>query len=111
MYHISCWPVGFNAGKLADALFKEFGPGTEYEAARNQSGYPIKGPWTNHSLKIFIANREAGTKPAADPTSGDPDGLCKSTVVVSLLSGKDGLLEAVKECVKTTQVRKVLVPW
>ena len=82
-----------------------------YEDARTQSGTPIKGPWTNHSLKIFIANREAGTKPEADANSVDPDGLCKSIVVVSLLSGKDSLLEAVKECVKTTQVRNVSVPY
>lgn len=97
--------TGFDAGKLSDALFKEFGPDTPYENARTQSGSPINGPWTNHNLKIFIANREAETKPAADPTSADPDGLCKAIIVVALLGGKDGLLDSVRDCVKSTQVR------
>lgn len=75
-----------------------------YEEARKMTGSPIKGPWTNHNIKIFIAKREKGESPAADPSSADPDGLCKAIVVVGLLSGKPELLDAVEKCVKTTQV-------
>ena len=64
----------------------------------------MKGPWTNHNIKIFLANREKGHTPAADPSGSDPDGLCKAIVVIGLLSGKPELLDAVENCVKTTQV-------
>lgn len=94
---------GFDAAKQADAVYKEFGPGTIYEKVRQQSGQPKNGPWTNHSLKIFIANREEGRKPDADTTSQDPDGLCKAVVVIALFSGKGDLLNKVAECVATTQ--------
>ena len=60
---------------------------------------------------MFLANREKGAKPEADPSSADPDGLCKAIVVVGLLSGKPGLLDAVEQCVKTTQVRKEIGDW
>ena len=96
--------TGFDADKLADAIFTHFGPGTVYEDARKQTSKPIKGPWTNHNIKIFLANREKGASPAADPSSSDPDGLCKAIVVIGLLSGKPELLDAVEKCVKTTQV-------
>ncbi|XP_064384497.1 crystallin J1C-like [Halichondria panicea] len=93
----------FEAGRLADALYKECGPGTIYEKVRQESGQPKKGPWTNHNLKIFIANREEGRKPEADPTSQDPDGLCKAIVVIASLSGTASVLDKVGECVGTTQ--------
>ncbi len=99
----SCVGV-FEAGRLADALYKECGPGTIYEKVRQESGQPKKGPWTNHNLKIFIANREEGRKPEADPTSQDPDGLCKAIVVIASLSGTASVLDKVGECVGTTQV-------
>ena len=97
-------PPGFDAAKQADALYKEFGPGTIYEKVRQQSGQPKDGPWTNHNLKIFIANREEDRKPEADPTSQDPDGLCKSVVVISQFSGQGNVLDKVAECVGITQV-------
>ena len=97
-------PPGFDAAKQADALYKEFGPGTIYEKVRQQSGQPKDGPWTNHSIKIFIANREEGRKPEADPTSKDPDGLCKSVVVIGQYSGQSNVLDKVAECVGVTQV-------
>ena len=96
--------TGFDADKLADAIFTHFGPGTVYEDARKQTSKPINGPWTNHNIKIFLANREKGASPAADQSSKDPDGLCKAVVVIGLLSGKPELLDAVEKCVKTTQV-------
>lgn len=98
--------LGFDeTGKtLADALFKFFGPGTEYEKARTQSKYPLNGPYTNHCIKILVANRENETEPAADPSSKDPDGLCKAVAVIALLSGKESLVKAVKACVNTAQV-------
>ena len=96
--------AGFDASKLADAIFTHFGPGTPYEDARKSTERPVKGPWTNHNIKIFLANREKGATPAADPSSADPDGLCKAIVVIGLLSGKPELLDAVEGCVKTTQV-------
>lgn len=46
--------VAVSTEDMADKLFKHFGPGTEYEKARLQSGYPIKGPWTNHNLKVLL---------------------------------------------------------
>ena len=94
----------FDAARLADALYKECGPGTIYEKTRHQSGQPKKGPWTNHNLKIFIANREDDRQPEADPTSKDPDGLCKAVVVIASLSGTASVLDKVGECVGTTQV-------
>lgn len=105
--------TGFDADKLADAIFTHFGPGTVYEDARKQTSKPINGPWTNHNIKIFLANREKGASPAADTSSKDPDGLCKAIVVIGLLSGKPELLDAVEKCVKTTQVRvyRVLTEW
>ena len=105
---IFCDLTGFDADKLADAIFAHFGPGTIYEEARKQTSRPVKGPWTNHNIKIFLANREKGASPAADPSGGDPDGLCKSIVVIGLLSGKPELLDAVEKCVKTTQVGVVI---
>ena len=54
---------------MADTLFKFFGPNTIYEDARKQTTKPIQGPWTNHNLKTFIANRENGVEPAADADS------------------------------------------
>ena len=92
---------------MADAIFKHFGPGTIFEQARLSTEKPVKGPWTNHNIKIFLANREKGATPAADPSSADPDGLCKAVVVVGLLSGKAELLDTVEKCVKTTQVSRV----
>jgi len=41
---------------MADQLFKHFGPGTEYEKARSQSGTPVKGPWTNHNIKVCLCS-------------------------------------------------------
>lgn len=67
-----------------------------YEKARQQSGTPKQGPWTNHALKIFIANRENEDTPEADPKSEDPDGLCKA---IALVRQGD-----IKACVNTTQV-------
>ena len=101
--------IGFDADKLADAIFTHFGPGTVYEDARKQTSKPINGPWTNHNIKIFLANREKGASPAADSSSKDPDGLCKAVVVIGLLSGKPELLDAVEKCVKTTQVSCVMI--
>lgn len=75
-----------------------------YEKARTSGGQPVKGPWTNHCVKIFVANRENEDKPEGDPNGKDPDGLCKAVAVTALLAGKDGLMEKVKECVNTVQV-------
>ncbi len=96
--------LGFDEQKLSDAIFKHYGPGTIFEAARNQSGSPIKGPWTNHCVKIMVANREAGKKPAGDTGSKDPDGLCKSIAVAALFSGTPNLKDGVEKCVNTCQV-------
>ena len=96
--------TGFDDAKLADAILKHFGPGTAYESARKQTKKPVDGPWTNHNIKIFLAKREEGDTPAGDTGSKDPDGLCKAVIVISLLSGKPEMLEAVKKCVETTQV-------
>jgi hypothetical protein len=87
---------------LGDALFKEFGPGTVYEDARTQSNKPVQGPWTNHCLKIMIANRENGEVPGAEKNTKDPDGFCK-TVALGGLNGSTPL-DSVKECVRTVQV-------
>ena len=103
-HFVHLFSTGFDADKLADAIFTHFGPGTVYEDARKQTSKPINGPWTNHNIKIFLANREKGASPAADPSGKDPDGLCKAIVVIGLLSGKPELLDAVEKCVKTTQV-------
>ena len=73
------------------------------------TGKPINGPWTNHCLKIFIANRENGTTPEGDNGSKDPDGLCKAIGVVGLLSGKDSLIDSVGQCIKVAQVCVVLM--
>lgn len=100
--------AGFDDGKLADAIFKMFGPGTVYEEARKQTSKPINGPWTNHNIKTFLAKREEGETPAGDTGSKDPDGLCKAIIVIALLSGKPGMLEAVEKCVKTTQVDRLV---
>ena len=102
--------TGFVGSQLADALFAHFGPGTIYEKARTGGGSPIKGPWTNHCLKIFIAKRENGDKPEGDANSKDPDGLCKAVGVTALFAGKgtDVIKEKVKECVVTCQVSTVL---
>ena len=54
---------------MGDTIFKFFGPNTIYEDARKQTTRPIQGPWTNHNLKTFIANREKGVEPAADAES------------------------------------------
>lgn len=89
---------GFDAKKYADAIFAYFGPGTVYEKARQQSGTPKQGPWTNHALKIMIANRENGDTPEADANSKDPDGLCKAIALVRQPDGN------IKPCVNTTQV-------
>ena len=96
--------AGFDDKKLADAFFEYFGPGTIYENARTQTGKPVKGPWTNHCMKIFIAKRENGEKPEADANSKDPDGLCKAVPVIALHSGKDSLSKEVTKCVQTIQV-------
>ena len=98
------WNAGFDASKLADALFKHFGPGTVYEKARKEKDYPINGPYTNHSLKTFIGNREKGKTPEGNEENKDPDGLCKAIAVVGLLSGKKSLIESVTKCTKTLQV-------
>ena len=95
---------GFDTNLLADALFKHFGPGTIYEDARQQSGSPVKGPWTNHCLKIMIANRENGQSPEGDPKSQDPDGLCKAIALVCLLGGTGDYSDKVEGCVQTAQV-------
>lgn len=102
---------GFDAKHLGDAIFKFFGPDTEYEHARTQSGSPVKGPWTNHCVKIMIANRENGMEPAAEKNSKDPDGLCKAVALAGLLGpdGKGALLERVRECVQTVQLNPVAV--
>ena len=99
----SIWTLGFNPEDLADQLYKHFGPGTEYAAARQQaeekkfgkqtdftskSLSAVQGPWTNHCVKTFLALREAGVKPPTDGYSVDPDGIVKSIAVVALLSGK-----------------------
>lgn len=97
-------PSGFDDSKLADAIFAHFGPGTVYEKVRTQSESPKKGPWTNHCIKIFIANRENEDKPEADSSSKDPDGTTKAVAVTALLAGKDGLMDQVKKCVNTAQV-------
>ena len=96
--------TGFDAGKLGDTLFEFFGPGTVYEKARQQSGSPIQGPWTNHCLKIMIANRENGVTPAGDKNSKDPDGLCKAVALVGLLTDVDNITDKVPDCVQTAQV-------
>lgn len=96
--------AGFDAGKLGDTLFQFFGPGTVYEKARQQSGSPIQGPWTNHCLKIMIANRENGVTPAGDKNSKDPDGTCKAVALVGLLTDVDSIMDKVTDCVKTAQV-------
>ena len=76
-----------------------------YENARTQSGSPVKGPWTNHCIKIMVANRENGVTPAADKNSKDPDGLCKAVALAGLLGAKEGtMVESVRECVRTAQV-------
>ncbi len=98
--------AGFDASKLADAIFATFGPGTVYEKARTEGGSPLKGPWTNHCIKIFVANRENGDKPEGDPNGKDPDGFCKAVAVTALLAGKDNLAAKVTECVNTCQVGK-----
>lgn len=100
---------GFDEVKQADAIFKTFGPNTIYEEARKQSSHPIKGPWTNKSVKIFLANREEGDKPEADPGSKDPDGLIKSIAVIALLYGKPELFEAVLKNLNITQSHPVAI--
>ena len=115
----SIWTLGFNPEDLADQLYKHFGPGTEYAAARQQaeekkfgkqtdftskSLSPVQGPWTNHCVKTFLALREAGVKPPTDGYSTDPDGIVKSIAVVALLSGKPEMLDAVEKCVRVAQV-------
>ena len=62
-------PPGFKEDKMADALYKFFGPNTIYEDARKQTARPKQGPWTNHNLNIFLTNRENGDKPEADAGS------------------------------------------
>ena len=104
---------------MADQLYKHFGPGTEYAAARQQaeekkfgkqtdftskSLSAVQGPWTNHCVKTFLALREAGVKPPTDGYSMDPDGIVKSIAVVALLSGKPEMLDAVEKCVRVAQV-------
>ena len=112
---------GFDPDNLADQLYRHFGPGTEYAAARQQaeekkfgkqtdftskSLSAVQGPWTNHCLKTFLALREAGVKPSTDGYSLDPDGIVKSIAVVALLSGKPKeMLDAVEKCVRVAQVR------
>lgn len=92
---------------MGDALFEFFGPGTVYEDARMQSGKPVKGPWTNHCVKIMIANRENEVTPAGEKNSKDPDGFCKTVALAGLLGEvENGLDVKVCECVKTVQVRK-----
>ena len=119
VYMTSVWTPGFNPDDLADQLYKHFGPGTEYAAARQQaeekkfgeqtdftskSLSPVQGPWTNHCVKTFLDLREAGVKPPTDGYSLDPDGIVKSIAVVALLSGKPEMLDAVEKCVKVAQV-------
>lgn len=68
-----------------------------------QSQTPKKGPWTNHCIRILIANRENGDSPAADTKTVDPDGLCKAIALVG--QGKLESFEAtIKACVNTCQV-------
>ena len=98
--------AGFDAGKLQDALFKTFGPGSIYEDVRKQSANPKQGPWTNICLKIMIANREENVSPAGDKNSKDPDGLSKAVVLAGLLGGcGQNYDNQVEQCVETCQVR------
>ena len=97
-------PLGLSVPKMADRFFKHFGDGTIYDAARRQSAKPVKGPWTNHSIKIFLAKREEGEKPESDTNSKDPDGLVKAIGIVGMYHGRQEMLDRVKECVEITQV-------
>lgn len=100
---------GFDDKKLADAIFKHFGPGTPYENARQQTTKPLKGPWTNHNIKIFLAKRENGEEPDGDTGSKDPDGLCKAVPIIALLSGKPEVFENVVKCINTTQLNPIAI--
>ena len=98
-------PPGFNRAKQADRLYKHFGPGTPYEATRQQTSSPKQGCWTNHNLKIFLAKREEGEDEEADSGSKDPDGLVKAIAVVAMYHGREEMERYVEECVRITQVR------
>ena len=101
-----CPPLGFDAAKQADRLYKHFGPGTPFEATRKQSASPKQGCWTNHNLKTFIAKREEGDKEQSDTGSKDPDGLVKAIAVVAMHQGQPDLLDKVEQCVRVTQVSR-----
>ena len=98
--------TGFKGQALQDDLFRAFGPNTVYEETRKQSASPKQGPWTNHCVKVMVAKREEGDKPAADANSKDPDGLCKAVALAGLLGGRGtGYDDEVVQCVETCQVR------
>lgn len=100
---------GFDAAKQADRLYKHFGPGTSFEETRKQKESPVKGCWTNHSLKIFMAKREEEEADQTDAGSKDPDGLLKAIAIVAMYHGRPELLAKVEECVRVTQSHPVAV--
>ncbi len=49
----------------------------------------MKGPWTNHNIKIFLAKREAGETPEADASSpGERDSNLPGNHQLIQASGK-----------------------
>ena len=89
-------------------LFTHYGPGTDYEKARQEAAKnerPVNGPWTNGAEKNFLKKYEAKEPVTGDPTNKDMDGLICAIPVMVLHAGKADLQEQVEKAVRVLQVR------
>jgi len=97
---------GWNPNDYIKRLVAVFGPGTPYEqgmSGRNQ--LPIKNPWRNKALTLFVDSVLAGKTYPNTGTEDDEqvDSIVKIIPLVALFAGNDLLINYVEDVVRITQ--------
>ncbi|XP_070563743.1 crystallin J1C-like isoform X2 [Ptychodera flava] len=104
---------GLDTKDYAERLYKQFGPGTEYDNPENAKHgtdqdmqLPIKGPWKPQVIKHFEANFIQKKAVTGSEVKRDMHAVCIVPPLVAKYAGDPDLLLKVKSAVEVTTVKE-----